>query len=131
MQGNRGRDTRPELALRQALWHRGLRYRVNVRPVPGLRARADIVFTKHRLAVMVDGCFWHSCPTHKTKPMSNSEWWAKKLEYIRARDVVVNQSLAAEGWTVLRIWEHESPNSAVTRVEEAITQSQTHGQFRN
>lgn len=77
MQRQARRDTKPELALRRELWSRGLRYRVDIAPLPQLRRRADIVFTKAKVAVYVDGCFWHSCPEHATVPKSNRDWWVE------------------------------------------------------
>lgn len=112
----RRRDTAPEIALRRELHARGLRYRVAY-PVPGQRRRTiDIAFTKRRLAVFVDGCFWHGCPDHGTRPRSNSEWWLSKLAANRDRDADTTVVLEAQGWTVVRFWEHESPVSAADRV---------------
>lgn len=107
MQGNKGRDTAPELAVRRLLHAAGLRYRVNYRPLPGLRRTADIVFTRKKIAVFIDGCFWHSCPEHATSPKANSDYWLPKLEANRARDADTNAQLRAAGWTVLRYWEHQ------------------------
>src|SRR5438105_437916 len=86
MQANRRRDTGPELALRRELHRRGLRFRVDHPPVSGLQCRADMVFTRARVAVFVDGCFWHGCPEHGTLPRANGEWWRAKLEANAARD---------------------------------------------
>lgn len=99
----RGRDTKPEVALRSALWRCGLRFRKNSR----LRGKPDIVFPVERLAVFVDGCFWHRCPQHQTKPASNAEFWERKLSENVERDQRINRILDADGWTVLRVWEHE------------------------
>jgi DNA mismatch endonuclease (patch repair protein) len=123
MQGNRGRDTRPELALRRELHRRGLRYRVHLRPEPGLRAFADVVFTRARVAVFVDGCFWHACPRHRTDPRTNSAWWAEKLARNVRRDRRVNEELQRAGWVVVRVWEHESPAEAAARVHDAVTRA--------
>lgn len=113
------RDTKPEIALRQALHHRGLRFRVQVR-VPGNRRRTiDIAFTRARLAVYVDGCFWHGCPAHHTLPRSNSEWWRWKVALNKARDADTDAELRAAGWEVLRLWEHEDPEDAAATVEGA------------
>ena len=114
------RDTAPELALRRELWRRGLRYRVDRPPVPGMRRRADIVFSRARVAVYVDGCFWHSCPLHATTPKANREWWEAKLAANVRRDRDTDQRLAQLGWTVVRLWEHEDPMAAADRVEEAV-----------
>jgi DNA mismatch endonuclease, patch repair protein len=114
------RDTSPELALRRQLHRRGLRYRVHL-PVPGTpRRRIDIAFIRAQVAVFVDGCFWHGCPAHSTIPATNSEWWRWKLGRNRARDRDTDHLLGAQGWTVVRIWEHESAASAADRVESAV-----------
>lgn len=119
MQATKRRDTAPELALRKELHKRGLRFRVDMAPIPGLRRRADVVFTRRRVAVYVDGCFWHRCPQHATDPKSNVRWWAAKLEANVRRDRDTDIRLAAAGWTVVRIWEHESAMTAADRVEAA------------
>jgi DNA mismatch endonuclease (patch repair protein) len=116
MQGNKGRDTKPEMALRRAVHALGLRYRVSVRPVPHIRRTADIVFTKTKVAVFMDGCFWHGCPEHHTKSGTNASYWAEKVTRNRERDAETNRLLADAGWTVIRIWEHEDPVDAATRV---------------
>jgi DNA mismatch endonuclease, patch repair protein len=120
------RDTPKELALRRALHKRGLRYLVDASPIRGLRRRADIVFRGPRVAVFVDGCFWHRCPTHGTMPASNSAWWSEKLSANVERDCDTNRRLEAAGWQVVRIWEHESMSEAVRRVEYAIRASRQH-----
>jgi DNA mismatch endonuclease (patch repair protein) len=114
------RDTVPELNLRRRLHGLGLRYRVDFAPVPGLRRRADIVFTRHKVAVFVDGCFWHGCPVHGTQPQSNAEWWASKLARNVARDAETNKAFVDAGWTVVRVWEHEDPEEATERVLGAL-----------
>lgn len=114
MQAQRVRDTTPELALRRELHRRGLRYRVDYPVLP--RRKADIVFTKARVAVFVDGCFWHGCPEHGTWPKNNAEWWRAKIEANRARDADTDERLRAEGWKVIRVWEHEEPAAAAERV---------------
>ena len=121
MLGNRSRDTKPELAVRRLLHAAGLRYRVAYRPVAGLRRTADIVFTKQRLAVFIDGCYWHACPVHGTSAKSNSEYWSTKLAGTVARDAGTNDRLRQEGWTVLRFWEHESPDAVADRIVAALT----------
>lgn len=103
------RDNDHELAVRRLLHAAGLRYRVAY-PVPGLPRRSiDIAFTRMRLAVFVDGCFWHGCPEHGTSPRSNSEWWGAKLAANRSRDEDTTRWLEGSGWVVLRFWEHEPP----------------------
>lgn len=110
------RDTTPEVAIRRALHAMGLRYRINARVLPGLRRRADIVFSRRRVAVFVDGCFWHRCPVHATDPKANAEWWAEKLARNVVRDRETDTRLLAEGWSVIRIWEHEDPLAAAQRI---------------
>lgn len=99
----RGKNTKPEVALRKALWSMGFRYRIHF-PLPG---KPDIVFSRQRIAIFVDGCFWHRCHEHFTPPESNSEFWAKKIDANVERDCKVNRALEGQGWTVLRYWEHE------------------------
>lgn len=120
MQGNKSRDTKPELRLRGLLHAAGLRYRVAYKPLEGYRHTADVAFTRARVAVFVDGCFWHGCPEHYRPPRSNSEYWSPKIERNRARDVKVDALLAAAGWTVVRAWEHEDPAEVAERVEAAV-----------
>lgn len=111
------RDTAPELALRRELHARGLRYRLQ-RKVPGNNRRTiDIALTRALLAVYVDGCFWHGCPSHGTSPRTNSEWWTWKVQRNRARDLDTNRELLAAGWSVLRFWEHEAPSVAADQIE--------------
>lgn len=99
-------DTSPELALRRALFSRGLRYRVHYK-VPGLpRRKVDIAFTKKKVVVQVYGCFWHGCPEHGVMPGRNSEWWRWKIERNKARDRDTDEKLAELGWTVTHVWEH-------------------------
>ena len=114
------RDTPPELRLRSELHRRGLRYRVDVRPIAGLRRRADVVFPRAKVAVFVDGCFWHGCPTHMTWPAANREWWQTKIERNQARDRDTDAQLAAAGWTVIRVWEHDDAQLAAQRVAAQV-----------
>jgi DNA mismatch endonuclease (patch repair protein) len=123
MQGNRGRDTRPEVALRSALHAQGLRFRKHVPPVPGLRCRADVVFPRQRVAVFVDGCFWHRCPDHGVSPKTNSPYWKAKLDRNVARDRRNDAALAAAGWTIVRVWEHEPTPIATARVIDVVLAS--------
>ncbi|MFC4122063.1 very short patch repair endonuclease [Nonomuraea zeae] len=120
MQANRSRDTKPELALRRAVHARGLRYLVSARPLPGIRRTADLLFTRARVAVFMDGCFWHGCPQHHTVATTNSEYWAEKVRRNQERDAETDRFLAAEGWTVIRVWEHEDPEEAAERVASAV-----------
>jgi DNA mismatch endonuclease, patch repair protein len=125
MQGNRKRDTRPELALRAALHARGLRFRKDFPlAIRGARpTRVDIAFTRARVAVFVDGCFWHGCPQHGLTPKANAHYWAPKLERNRMRDSQVTAALEADGWMVLRIWEHVRLAEAVERVMATVEAS--------
>ena len=114
------RDTGPELALRRELHRRGLRYLVDA-PVPGLpRRRVDVLFRRERVAVFVDGCFWHGCPEHGTSPTANAEWWRSKIDANRERDRDTDERLAELGWLPIRCWEHESPESAADRIEGVL-----------
>ena len=119
----RRRDTAPELELRSELHRRGFRYRVDRRPLDEVPSRADLVFGPAKVAVYVDGCFWHSCPEHGTMPRSNEEFWQTKLARNRERDAAVNEALAKAGWTVVRVWEHEEIDTAADRVEAAVRKS--------
>ncbi|MCA4736186.1 very short patch repair endonuclease [Mycobacterium avium] len=121
MQGNRGRDTRPEIAVRKLVHAMGLRYRVNARPLPTLRRTADLVFTRRRVAVFIDGCFWHGCPEHHRQPSTNSGYWSAKVRRNRQRDATTNEALAAAGWTVLRFWAHEPPAGVAGAIRAAVT----------
>lgn len=116
MQANKGRDTAPEMAVRQAVHRRGLRYRVSVRPEPSLRRTADLVFTRRRVAVFVDGCFWHGCPEHHTVAKQNADFWASKVVTNTARDRDTDFQLVTAGWTVLRYWEHEPAENVASDI---------------
>lgn len=113
-------DTSPELALRRELFSRGLRYRVHYK-VPGLpRRKVDIAFTRKKIAVQVDGCFWHGCPEHGVVPGRNSDWWKWKIERNKARDRDTDQKLADLGWKVLHVWEHADPIAAAATIEHSL-----------
>jgi DNA mismatch endonuclease (patch repair protein) len=114
------RDTLPELELRRELHARGMRYRVDVSPDRAVRGRADILFRPARVAVYVDGCFWHSCPEHGVLPKGNREWWRAKLRATVLRDRSIEATLRGLGWTVVRVWEHEDPTVGADRVEVAV-----------
>lgn len=120
MRANRPRDTVPEIRLRSALHHSGLRFRKHVRPVPGLRCEPDIVFPRARLAVFLDGCWWHSCPLHGQTPKTHEEFWKAKLAATRERDERNTAALIEAGWSVVRIWEHEPLESAVQTIRESL-----------
>jgi DNA mismatch endonuclease (patch repair protein) len=125
MQSNRGRDTGPELALRSAAHRLGLRFFVDRRPIEGLRRSADLVFPRQRVAVLLDGCFWHGCPRHYTAPVANSSFWAEKVEANRRRDEETNQLLQEAGWTVLRFWEHDDPGECAAEIRRVIEKSRS------
>lgn len=117
----RGRHTRPERVLRSLLWAAGLRYRLHARTPVG---RPDVVFVGARVAVFVDGCFWHGCPDHYVRPRSRVDYWAGRLAENVARDRRQTRALADAGWAVIRLWEHEvftHPDAVVARVEAAVT----------
>lgn len=120
MRAQRTRDTAAERALRSALHRRGLRFRINQK-LPGLsRKTFDVLFPRQRVVVLVDGCFWHACPTHATWPRANAEWWKNKIEENQRRDRATNESLNAAGWTVVRVWEHVDAEAAAERVAEIV-----------
>lgn len=124
MRGNRRADTSPEVALRQRLHADGLRFRKDYPVVTrGARTRADVVFPRQRVAVFLDGCFWHGCPEHCRMPARNAEYWQAKIARNRARDNLVATALTEEGWHVVRIWEHEPPDQATSRVRAALSGS--------
>lgn len=109
-------STGPELAVRRELHRRGLRFRVNLAKLPG---RPDIAFTRARLAVFIDGCFWHRCPDHGTLPRSNADWWLAKLDRNVERDAEKNRALTDLGWLPIHVWEHENISEAADRIEQA------------
>lgn len=122
MRQQRRTGTEPELALRRLLHAAGHRYRV-AWPVPGSRRRTiDIAFTRAKVAVFIDGCFWHGCPLHATWPKANGPWWRDKIETNRRRDEDTTAALRGLGWTVVRIWEHESPETAAASVIAVLAQ---------
>ncbi len=117
MRGIRRTDTKPELALRAALHALGYRYRKDLRlDLPSRRVRPDIAFTSRKVAVFVDGCFWHACPEHGSKPKNNEWYWSPKLARNVERDRAADDALAEAGWTVVRLWEHVPLDDAVTSV---------------
>ncbi|MBO0728748.1 MAG: DNA mismatch endonuclease Vsr [Acidimicrobiaceae bacterium] len=119
------RDTPGELALRCRLHALGFRYRVDASPLPETRRRADLVFCGARVAVYVDGCFWHGCPEHGTWPKANAEWWRQKIERNRVRDHETDDALTAMGWRSVRIWEHETLDQALDKVLRALRERGT------
>lgn len=118
----RGKNTKPEVKIRKALWRKGVRYRIHYKLV----GRPDIVFIRKRIAVFIDGCFWHGCPEHGVRPKSNADFWKKKIQKNIERDKIVNGKLIEEGWAVLRFWEHEIKadiDSVVARIIKEVEAS--------
>jgi DNA mismatch endonuclease (patch repair protein) len=113
------RDTKPERQLRSALHRLGLRFRKDTDPVPEIRCKADVVFTKKKVCVFVDGCFWHGCPEHYRTPKTNSAWWDEKIQDNVLRDASKSELLEEEGWRVLRFWEHDI-NARLTECTRTI-----------
>ena len=122
MSRQRRQDTAPEQALRHELHRMGMRYYVHRRPLAMLRRQADIIFPRARVAVFVDGCFWHACPDHGTVPKVNRWYWAEKIGRNRVRDVDTDRHLVEAGWTSVRVWEHEPPIEAARRIERIVSQ---------
>ena len=120
MRGNRRRDTAPELKVRRLLHSMGMRYLVDVAPIPGSRRRADLVFRGPRVAVFIDGCFWHACPQHGMTPRTNTAFWDEKLRRNRERDAETDELLTRAGWLVMRFWEHQDPQEVAAIVLEAV-----------
>jgi DNA mismatch endonuclease (patch repair protein) len=120
MKAAKPRDTAPEKALRSALQRKGLRFRIDEKPIGGLNRRADIVFRPTRVAIFVDGCFWHGCPIHGTQAKANAEFWARKLKQNQERDVDTISRLEAAGWMAIRVWEHEDPEEASQRIYDMV-----------
>jgi DNA mismatch endonuclease (patch repair protein) len=124
MRGNRSQETRPERALRSVLHRRGLRFRKHYALLPSGRCRADIAFPRPRVAIFVDGCFWHGCPDHGSKPRTNSLYWHAKIERNVARDREQNALLSEAGWQIVRIWEHEDPATAADLVQGVLASAE-------
>ena len=120
MKRARRRDTAPEVRLRRLLFARGLRYRVDARPLPGMRRKADVLFRRARVAVYIDGCFWHGCPLHATWPKENAAFWRDKIETNRRRDADTDRRLEQAGWAVVRVWEHEDPAEPTARIVKLV-----------
>ena len=120
MQRQGRKNTTPELRIRRILHGRGLRFNVDAKPEPDLRRSADLVFRKAKVAVFVDGCFWHGCPDHARATKSNTLWWAEKIEKNRQRDAETVDLLERAGWLVVRVWEHQSPEEAANLIETTV-----------
>ncbi|MFI2279731.1 very short patch repair endonuclease [Nocardia beijingensis] len=126
MQANRSRDTKPELAVRRLLHSQGLRYRVAIAPDPTLRRKADIVFPKAKVAVFIDGCFWHGCPEHGRRIFQhNTDYWPTKIATNIARDNDTTGRLESIGWTVLRFWEHEDATAVADTIAQVVSRDPT------
>jgi DNA mismatch endonuclease, patch repair protein len=123
MEVTRRRDTPAELALRAELRRLGLRYRVDASPVSGSRRRADVVIFSARLAVFVDGCFWHGCPLHGTWPKKHARWWREKIETNCRRDADTDRHLALQGWAVVRAWAHEDMRAVAWKVVRLVARA--------
>lgn len=120
MQGNRSRDTKPELELRRLLHAHGLRYRVCTRPLKDLRRTADVVFRPAKVAVELRGCYWHGCPVHGTTPATNRTYWQEKIARNKERDAETERLLTEAGWAVVVVWEHEDLTEAAAVINELV-----------
>lgn len=127
MQAAKPRDTAPEKALRSALHRKGLRYRVDAKPLKESNRRADIIFGSVKVAVFVDGCFWHGCPIHGTQAKANAEFWRLKIKRNQERDKDTTKQLEDAGWKVIRIWEHENPKEASESIYSIVRERQNKG----
>lgn len=116
MRANRRKNTVPELRIRTMLHALGMRYRVDAAPLLGQRRKADIVFTAARIAVFIDGCFWHGCPEHFVLPKTNRGYWEEKIARNQKRDIETDRALIKAGWAVIRVWEHDDPARVVDRI---------------
>ncbi|WAU79450.1 very short patch repair endonuclease [Streptomyces sp. Qhu-G9] len=121
MQAIRSRDTKPERLVRSLLHAQGLRYRVAAKPLPGLRRTADIVFRPVKVAVFIDGCYWHGCPEHYVSPKTNPGYWSDKVARNMTRDRDTDEQLKAAGWTVLRFWEHDPADDCAVRIAATVS----------
>lgn len=126
MRGNKRSNTKPELALRSELHRRGFRFRKDHRlDLGGLKVRPDVVFPRVKVAVFVDGCFWHSCPEHRgTTPKTNADYWGPKLARVVERDRQQDEALEEAGWIVVRVWEHVPPLEAADIISKIIIRRQ-------
>jgi len=122
MRANRGVDTGPEIRLRSLVHKAGLRYAIDVRPEADINRRADLVFRAAKVAVFVNGCFWHGCPKHYSSPKSNKRYWSEKVRRNRARDVETRFLLKRRGWRVLVFWEHQPAQSCSERVVSVVSE---------
>ncbi|MAU84676.1 MAG: very short patch repair protein [Gordonia sp.] len=121
MSRQRNKDTDPETQVRRELHARGIRFRTDVKLEKDLRTRADIAWRGAKLAIFIDGCFWHGCPEHATRPAANADWWAHKLDQNIARDRRTDATLTERGWTVRRFWEHEDAGQVANEIVELLS----------
>jgi len=122
MKSVRRSGTKAEELLRKALTEMGVKkYQVDTRPLPNSSRRADILFPNERVAVFVDGCFWHGCPVHGTHAKANAEFWDQKIKANKCRDKDTNRKLKKSGWSVLRVWEHENSEGAAKRIAKIVS----------
>jgi len=124
------RDTAAEMEVRRRVHAKGLRYRVDFPVSKRPRRTADLAFTGARVAVFIDGCFWHGCPKHGTLAKSNATFWREKIETNQKRDADTNERLEAAGWRVIRLWEHEDPERAADRIAQAVRERSAHCSIR-
>jgi DNA mismatch endonuclease (patch repair protein) len=124
MKAAKPRDTAPEKALRSALHKKGLRFRIDEKPIKELNRKADIVFRSAKVAIFVDGCFWHGCPIHGTQAKANAEFWQNKIRQNQLRDLDTNEKLKKAGWKVIRVWEHEEQEKIAKRISNTIAKRQ-------
>ena|SRR5258706_2087148 len=120
MKAAKPRDTAPEIAIRSALHRLGLRYSINAKPIKELNRSADILFRSLKVAIFIDGCFWHGCPIHGTQAKANSEFWRAKIERNQERDAETTKYLKKSGWKVIRVWEHENPEKASAKIQKTV-----------
>ena len=124
MQTVKSKNTAPEMTLRSLIYDKGFRYRIDARPLRELNRRADIVFRTVKVAVYVDGCFWHGCPIHGTQAKANAEFWSFKIKQNQERDIDTIKHLRKAGWKVIRVWEHEDPVKASEKICRVISKRQ-------
>lgn len=124
MLGNKSRDTKPELVVRKYLYRAGLRYRVHTRPIKDWNRRADIVFSRAKTAIFINGCFWHGCPRHYVEPKTNTDYWSQKIGRNVERDAETFKRLKAEGWSVIVLWEHEDLNKKAEKIAIRVRKRQ-------
>ncbi|RDG36384.1 very short patch repair endonuclease [Streptomyces corynorhini] len=127
MQAIRSRDTKPEILIRRLVHAQGLRYRVAAKPLAELRRTADLVFRPAKVAVFIDGCYWHGCPEHYVSPKTNPGYWSEKVARNMTRDRDTDQRLTDAGWTVLRFWEHESPDACALQIATTVGSRRARG----